>query len=79
MKTQGIDGAIDTVQLSIVSSPVHMSIGVVKPAWGFQVSSPASRQSTALQLLRGGINDNSLPTLLSLFFFIKQLLCIIFG
>ena len=44
IKIQGIDGAIDTLQLSIVSSPVHMSTGVVKPACCFQVSSPV--QST---------------------------------
>lgn len=33
MKIQGIDGAIDTVQLSIVYSTVHMSIGVLKPVF----------------------------------------------
>ncbi|KAM7407346.1 hypothetical protein PAMA_003190 [Pampus argenteus] len=36
IKIQGIDGAIDTLQLSIVSSSVNMSIRVVKPACCFQ-------------------------------------------
>lgn len=40
IKIQGIDGAIDTLPLSIVSSPVHSSIEVVKPAGCFQVNSP---------------------------------------
>lgn len=35
---------MDTLQLSIVSSPVHMSIRVVKPACCFQVSSPVRLQ-----------------------------------
>lgn len=44
IKIQGIDGALDSLQLSAVCGPVHMSIRVVKPACCFQVSSPVIPQ-----------------------------------
>lgn len=45
IKIQGIDGAMGSLQLSIVSSPVHRSIRVLKPAYCFQVSSQVSPHS----------------------------------
>lgn len=54
IEIQEIDGAMETLKLPVVFGPVHMSIGVVKPACCFQVSSPVSGQ-----LLRE-INDSSL-------------------
>lgn len=44
MKIQEIDGAVDTQQLSVVSTSVRRSIRVVKPACCFQVSFPVGQQ-----------------------------------
>lgn len=66
IKIQGIDGAIDTLQPPIVSSPVHMSIGVVKSACCFQVSSPA-----APQVIEWDQWQQGRPSVLFFFFFSK--------
>lgn len=79
IKTQGIDGAIDPLQLSIVSSPVHMSIRMVTLACCFQVSSPASPQ--ILSWVRGGggwlagCGGGSAGSCFILILFLKTVLC----